>query len=438
MSDTELIDTEAGAPTEHSVETYLPEPESQRSGMALCLSGGGFRAALFHLGALCRLNELGILSQVTRLSSVSGGSIISAHLAERIRNWPAPGAVLPNWEQQVAAPFRAFASKNIRTGPLLRRLLPWNWARPSAPVEALAARYRKDLTGLKLPDLPGRPNFIFCAADMVFGVNWVFERNQVGDYQAGYLRPAPDWPVARAVAASSCFPPVFEPIPIGLRPDQLRGGNARSLQQRDKLVSKIHLTDGGTYDNMGLEPVWKKSDVVLVSDGGARFHFEWDRLLVGRILRYTSIVGNQASSVRKRWLISSFIARRSGDAYSERWGMDGTYWGISSAAQHYVNQEDGIPPRGYSPDLITEVISEVRTDLDAFTKAETGVLENHGYFLADAAIQQHTPELIKVAAPLAPPHGGDFLDEAWVRKNLTESHKRFLLGRPWRLPVIDG
>jgi len=44
----------AGAQT--AAARYLPRPKSERRGVALCLSGGGFRAALFHLGALRRLN----------------------------------------------------------------------------------------------------------------------------------------------------------------------------------------------------------------------------------------------------------------------------------------------------------------------------------------------------------------------------------------------
>jgi NTE family protein len=59
--------------------------------LALCLSGGGFRAALFHLGALRRLNELGILATVETIASVSGGSILAAHLATHMRPWPQPG-----------------------------------------------------------------------------------------------------------------------------------------------------------------------------------------------------------------------------------------------------------------------------------------------------------------------------------------------------------
>ena len=55
-----------------------PELDRPEEGMALCLSGGGFRAMLFHTGALWRLNELGFLPILKRISSVSGGSIIGA------------------------------------------------------------------------------------------------------------------------------------------------------------------------------------------------------------------------------------------------------------------------------------------------------------------------------------------------------------------------
>src|SRR5258708_2399706 len=187
--------------------------------LALCLSGGGFRAALFHLGAVRRLNEVGCLSQVDTISSVSGGSILAAHLATYVRPWPAPGSAFLDWQENVEAPFFRFVKTNIRTWPLLKRfLLPWNWFRFDTQTRALEAMYQKKLTGLMLPDLPDQPRFIFCATDMQFGISWVFEKRRVGSYQAGYLSPAPMWPVARGVAASSCFPPVFNPLPIVTEP----------------------------------------------------------------------------------------------------------------------------------------------------------------------------------------------------------------------------
>jgi len=399
---------------EHAVETYLPQPREKRSGVALCLSGGGFRAALFHLGALRRLNELGALSKVDTISAVSGGSIVAAHLAERIRVWPAAGDSVPDWDRDVAAPFRQFTSRNLRTAPLFKAFLPWNWFGGSVAAGELARRYQLALIGRRLPELPGRPRFVFCATDMAFGVNWVFERGRVGDYQAGYCSPAPDWPVAHAIAASSCFPPIFNPMPAGLGPDQLKDGASAGLANRNELITGLRLTDGGVYDNMGLEPVWKTHAVVLVSDGGGVFDFMPDRGLFARVMRYTAIQGRQATAIRKRWLISSFI---SGE-------ISGTYWGIGSAIGSY-----GEPAAGYSRALVERVIAEVRTDLDAFSEAEAAVLENHGYLLADAAIRRHAPGLTRPGAPSSSAPHREWLDEEKVSRFLADSHRRTFFGR---------
>ncbi|HEV8339570.1 MAG TPA: patatin-like phospholipase family protein [bacterium] len=420
----------AATATPHGQAKYLPRPRSRRRGLALCLSGGGFRAALFHLGGLRRLNELGLLSQVDTISSVSGGSIISAHLATRMRPWPAAGAVLsdPEWNERIATPFQAFVGRNLRTWPILNRLLPWNWLWDSTGVETLARQYEKRLTGLRLPELPDRPRFIFCATDLPFGVNWVFDagllqgkRGRMGDYQAGYRRPIPNWPLARAVAASSCFPPIFNPLPIGLRPDQLHPGAYRRAD-RDRLVAAIRLSDGGVYDNLGLEPVWKSHLIVLVSDGGAIFEAEADRGLLWRLQRYVTVVDSQARGLRKRWLIAGFLKNE----------LLGAYWGIGSAGAHYVSALSQYPE-----DLVDEIISEVRTDLDAFSQGEIAVLENHGYLLADAAIQRHVRPLADGAAqtplrvlerPAAVPHP-EWMSEARVREALKDSGTQRLLGR---------
>lgn len=52
------------------------EPEM---GAALCLSGGGYRAMLFHVGVLWRLYEARLLQDVKRISSVSGGLLLRRH-----------------------------------------------------------------------------------------------------------------------------------------------------------------------------------------------------------------------------------------------------------------------------------------------------------------------------------------------------------------------
>ena len=340
--------------------------------IALCLSGGGFRAALFHLGALRRLHELRLLHEVSLVSSVSGGSILSGFFADVLVRSGAPDSGEAfnqwlddvDWEETVAAPFRAITARDFRTLPVLKHLL-WNWLVPGPRAEDLERRYRRRISNLKLGALPEHPRFVFCATDLTFGVNWEFDRAGAGDYQAGYLDEAREWPLARAMAASSCFPPIFGPVPVGTV-SGYKKGNYRGAD-REKLTKRILLTDGGVYDNLGLEPAWKGYSSVLVSDCGAPFEFSAGKMPLRILLRYTSVVMNQAASLRKRMF---FERRRSGD-------YTGTYWSLASGA----DDTDG-GAAGYSPELVGERIAEIRTDLDAFTEAEQKVLENHGYFAA--------------------------------------------------------
>jgi NTE family protein len=398
--------------TANAVQKFAPA--AQRTGIGLSLSGGGYRAALFHLGALRRLNELGILANLRTISSVSGGSILSAHLATSL-NWPLQGPINDNdWEERVAKPFRAFTSINIRNGPLFNRfLLPWNWFNSSVQVEALAAEYESKLTKLRLVELPSTPNFIYCATDLAFGVNWIFRKDQIGDYQAGYIKPTPpDWPLAKAVAASSCFPPVFDLLRMRFEAGRYKGGKAQG-PVADAARAGICLSDGGVYDNLGLEPIWKDHSIVLSSDGGAVFDFEADKNVLGRVQRYVSIQGNQALALRKRWLISSFLTGV----------MQGTYWGVGSATANYGPKA----PAGYSEEVAT-MTSKIRTDLDRFSEAENAILENHGYLLADAAVQQHLPEQVPQPMPLlAIPHP-EWMNEPNAKQALKDSWKRKILG----------
>src|SRR5688572_887769 len=79
-------------------------------GIALCLSGGGYRAMLFHVGALWRLNEWGYLPKLARISSVSGGSITAGVLGFK---WAKLGfddnGVGRAFDQAVVQPVRALA-----------------------------------------------------------------------------------------------------------------------------------------------------------------------------------------------------------------------------------------------------------------------------------------------------------------------------------------
>src|SRR5690349_20330974 len=132
------------------------------------------------MGALRRLSELGVISKLDTVSSVSGGSITAAALATAL----AAGAPL-DWNASVVAPLRAFTSRDRRTAAVFARLLPWNWFRSDTGVRVLERSYAAHLTPLHLAALPARPNFVLCATDMQFGVNWTFERGRIGDFQTG-------------------------------------------------------------------------------------------------------------------------------------------------------------------------------------------------------------------------------------------------------------
>jgi NTE family protein len=389
------------------VANFLPSVAKIPNSVGLSLSGGGFRATLFHLGALRRLNELGILPKLTTVSSVSGGSILNGFLASRL---PAPLTNgIADFDGSASKPVRQFCSLDIRRWLALEAVIPG-----THNSSGLAKQYDKHLTSSQLlKDIPGTPIHVICSTDLAYGVNWMFKKQQCGDYQAGFQGTPLDWLVSTAVAASSCFPPVFKPLHLNLDPTKLTGGKIQPSPQRDKCIREVTFSDGGVYDNLGLEPVWKDHEIVLSSDGGALFPIGGDTGFAWDIGRYIGIPENQALALRKRWLISNFAANQ----------IKGTYWGIGSTAYDYGIQQ------GYSNDLAKHFIAAIRTDLDSFSDAEASVLENHGYWLADAAIRTHVHELLPVdIPPLNVPNPTWAGPEDKIKEALRDSGKRTLLG----------
>ena len=402
--------------TTHGIRTYLPE--EKRDGAALCMSGGGDRAALFHLGALRRLNELGVLSKIGTFTSVSGGSIVAAQLATWLtRAEREPGKPVDGFDDGVAKPMRAFAARDVRTGAALARLHPRNWLTPGAQSEALAEAYAQGPAPGKLADLPEAPRFVFLASDMRFRDQWVFDTGErrVGSGQAGYA-PLGDWTLAQAVAASSCVPGAFGVVHTRWQPRELTGG-AYQEPDRDRLVREIDLSDGGMFDNLGLEPVWRDHEIVLVSDAAPSFKPDPDVGWLWSALRQGVILLEQATEVRKRWLVANFIDER----------MKGAYWGIASRPASYELKQ---APPAYSESLIRDFIAPIRIDLDVFSPGEIAVLENHGYLMADVALRKHGEGIVDDPPPeTAVPHP-DWLDEAKAANALRESGKTRIFFRP--------
>jgi predicted acylesterase/phospholipase RssA len=96
------------------------DPRTPEDGIALCLSGGGYRAMLFHVGSLWRLNELGMLPKLARISSVSGGSITAGVLGHKWRSlaFDANG-VSPAFQREIVTPIRELADRTLDEGAIL-------------------------------------------------------------------------------------------------------------------------------------------------------------------------------------------------------------------------------------------------------------------------------------------------------------------------------
>ncbi len=394
-------------------EKHLPDA-NRSGGLCLCLSGGGFRATLFHLGVLRRLNELGLMGQLASVTSVSGGSYMSLCLAKAMIDAPLTNGNLSNFQEMVDQ-VHAITSYNLRKRIFIEKAEPTHWRTQFADL--VVSELENRCTKKTLADLPTTPRFFFCATDMAFGVNWIYTHDRAGDYQAGYKTSLLDSiSLAHATSASACFPPVFEPIPSGVPSADLEGGDATG-PEADECRKDIHLSDGGVYDNMGLEPVWKSANTLLVSDAGGVFGYDSSNATLSDVERYSDILGNQARAVRKRWLISSFVAGSGPD----RPGLEGTYWATSGVRTSY----DPADTLGYS-EAAAKLISNIRTDLDAFSVAEASILENHGYLMTDIAIRVHLPQLYDSAISMAPPYP-EWMDESKVKEALKDSAKQHIL-----------
>jgi NTE family protein len=353
-------------------------------GTALCLSGGGYRAMLFHLGALWRLNELGYLPRIDRLSSVSGGSIAAAVLAccwERLK-FDSQG-IASNFESIVSGPICGLASRTIDVPSVLKGLF---WI--GSVSHHVAAAYRRHLFGNKtLQDLPDRPRFIFNATNMQSKVLWRFSKPYMGDYRVGRVL-LPKLQVATAVAASSAFPPVLSPAILKLGPE-IFAPDSGELQY-PPFTSRVMLTDGGVYDNLGLETAWKRCRTILVSDGGseaaakAKLSANW----ISQAVRVLELVDNQVGSLRKRQVVESFRDKI----------RTGTYWGIRSDILNYK-----VPGALVCAHAETLKIAAIPTRLSAISRERQRRIIDWGYAICDAAMRAHV--FPTAPATTRSPHG---------------------------------
>jgi NTE family protein len=350
------------------------------SGVGLCLSGGGYRAMVFHIGVLWRFYEAGLLQSLKRISSVSGGSITSGVLALAWPKLTFNPADLTDFKDQVVKPLRNMAGRTLDAYAVLGGVLL-----PGTVSDRVARAFGDHLFGdATLQSLPDEPRFVFNATSVQTGALFRFSKPYLGDYRIGRVMK-PTVPLRLAVAASSAFPPVLSPVTMELDPSSFEPGSGTDLQF-DPYDSRIVLTDGGVYDNLGLETVWKRYDTVFVSDGGAKLAPEpepkedWAR----HAFRVLDLVDNQVRSLRKRQVVGSFAA-------GER---KGAYWGIRTLIDEY-----GAARQFNCPADRTTELANVATRLARLEPALQERLINWGYAVSDAALRRYVdPQLPRQAA----------------------------------------
>lgn len=365
--------------------------------IGLALSGGGFRATLYHLGLIRFLRDAGLLPQVSHITAVSGGSIFAAHM---VLNWGRYTGSASEFDS-AAAELLDFVRIDVRNRIIrrypfgfgvrwARRLLGYSNRRLTL-TGLLEYHYEKHLFGdTSLFQLPASPQLHILATNLSEGCLCSFNRDglwtlhrdadkaiRIERHGIGLAT------VPMAVAASSAFPGFFPPLVL----------TADDVGARHGEFGRQAYTDGGVYDNLGVRmfrflaraagpdaPPW---DGVLVSDVGKPFQVREDSRpggLVRTAMRATDILMDRV------WQLENETFR---DAP-----------GFAFARVTDVVPRDADPTAPHPE--VQRQLACLRTDLDRFSAKEVGNLLRHGYCVGRATCRAH-PELFGTDLPAGPP-----------------------------------
>ncbi len=293
------------------------QPRPDNSGdllLVLAFSGGGTRAAALSYGVLEHLRdtpvqlngrEKPLLHEVDAISSVSGGSVTAA-------------AYGVYGDEVFGRLEDAFLKQNVQRSLALSVINPLRWPALWSGTygrSELAAEYydRILFRGATFGDIQkkGGPFIVINATDISTGARFDFTQYTF-DMMCSDLR---QFPVARAVAASSAVPGLLTPVtlnnyagqcgfpgPEWVRREYNAGDGRLRLRARelgDLLNSTnrpyLHLVDGGVSDNLGLRPIL---DTITLLEGSPELR---DELRVSKVKRLVVISANAYSAPEKDW-----------------------------------------------------------------------------------------------------------------------------------------
>jgi NTE family protein len=352
--------------------------------IALAFSGGGVRATVFHLGVLARLAREDLLSRVKIISSVSGGSLAAGLVFAATGNhWPTSSEYLHDVVPQI---HWLLTSRNLQSSYTAKSLMfPWRLLAGRANVLGSVMEQQWKITGT-LADLPIAPRWIINATCYETGKNWRFQRDLMGDYQTKYI-PNPDFRLSLALAASAAVPGLIGPLVV-------RSKYYKWCESRDDewveiapKYKQLHLWDGGVYDNLGVEALFKPgeglredTDFLIVCDASRPLSSEsrqkrWRPGFLDASIRLVDVATDQVRSLRARMLMDYFKQNPGSGAYLKI--------GLKSKRSDLQNEEKSRP---LLTDEEVQQASQLETTLRRLTHKEFSLLFRHGFEVADATL----------------------------------------------------
>jgi predicted acylesterase/phospholipase RssA len=247
--------------------------------IALCLSGGGYRAAAFHLGVLDLLDRVALLPKVRTLSTISGGTIVGAA-------WALSCARREAFAAFYARAWETLRSLNVVSAAVARLAAEGSSSliRGAARVYAASPLFGDAKLGELIDSEPGPDELIFSATEFHSGRAYRFQTSRRSRVKVGNLAPleipaavAREIRLADVVAASSCFPGAFEPLVF---PRDFAWSDPAAIDaQLGERFPQVPLMDGGIYDNQGVDGaltvydrtgMFDRLGLLLVSDTSQR------------------------------------------------------------------------------------------------------------------------------------------------------------------------
>jgi NTE family protein len=380
---------------------YPPAPPKQPP-FALAFSGGGFRASLAALGVFRFLADAGLLDQVRWVSSVSGGSILNGAFAVAYPNIESDGFTPEALEKHLVRPFVERISSASMQKSLAGGL--WKIVGRRTRTDVLAEKLDEwFFSGRLLEDIPPGCRFIFNASNLTTGVRFGFERDVFGDYVMG-RRPTSGsgLRLAQAAAASASFPGAFAPVVLSQFTFPCSNGRTATL------------LDGGTYDNMGLEPLddlnrdsnpehLRDACLVVANAGGVFRAGAFGGLpFLKNLQRTNSLLYRQSVVLRTRAMVERFQAwEQAPPGAKPPWARRGVLFGLAAT----IREGDAAEWRETRPEPSKDAIvalARTPTTLDLFPPQLCERLMYRGWWLTGATLSQYHRDLLPAELPSRP------------------------------------